>query len=73
MIPARHNPFPAGDLVGNGRMEALMARQNERMDAMGASLDKVVASTLRTAQILDSVKRGSALAIAEPTKFLPGE
>lgn len=69
VIPAKHNPFPVGDLSGSGRLEALMARQTERMDAMVASVDKVAASTLRTAQILDSVKRGNALAMAEPTEF----
>lgn len=69
VIPAKHNPFPVGDLSGSGRLEALMARQTERMDAMVASVDKVATSTLRTAQILDSVKRGNALAMAEPTEF----
>lgn len=73
VIPARHNPFPTGTLGGSGRLEALIAQQTARMDAVVASVDKVAASALLTAQILNSVKRGSALAIAEPTKFLPGE
>ncbi|WP_428001794.1 hypothetical protein [Acidovorax sp.] len=70
VIPAMRNPF-SGDpsLVGNGRLERLMAAQTERVDAVAAAVDRVAASTLRTAQVLESVKRGDALAIAEPTEF----
>jgi DNA-binding FrmR family transcriptional regulator len=70
VIPAMRNPF-SGDpsLVGNGRLERLMAAQTERVDAVAVAVERVAASTLRTAQVLESVKRGDAIAIAEPTEF----
>lgn len=70
VIPATRNPF-SGDasLAGNGRLERLMAAQTERVNAVTAAVERVAASTLRTAQVLESVKRGDAFAIADPTEF----
>ncbi|MDZ7863386.1 hypothetical protein [Acidovorax sp.] len=68
VIPAKHNPFPTGELMGGGRLEGLVSELIARVSAVEFAVDKGNGYAGTTASVLEGAKRGSALAMA-PSVF----